>query len=366
MKRRVLLMSSSALAAALLVGGCGDDGSPAATSTQSSGSPASQTPTSAATPDTVERAEGLALLVKPQSSAPSVQVLDWKTGKVVQSLRFQLTDGGFGVDVSSDLRYAVRKGGRGSIEVYKADPLDGYVLAGSVQESADSFSAGKVTFGDEPKFNPKDGRAWITAEPAEGDPYFVSIDPARPTQKPRRERARRTDLAANSPWGFDRDGVLWEAGRDQPTGTVTVAGKKGYEVEYWNNVSGGIASAGLTFTDDPTYGPAAYSMIDKLSPNTLLLQFANGMADNDAGELLQVTIDRAKRTASYRAVIPTSADPVVVMALCPDRRTMMIGTANAWYRMPLGGTSDQAEKLSGAQTSFLTDLGSLGKVSPIR
>lgn len=44
------------------------------------------------------------------------------------------------------------------------------------------------------------------------------------------------------------------------------------------------------------------------------------------------------------------------LALYPDRRNVLIGTAKAWYKMPLGGTSDQAQKLPQAPTQSLGKL----------
>ncbi len=297
-------------------------------------------PTTSATPQEWTRPDGVAILTKSSSTGYTVRISDWATGARVDDLPFQLTDGGFAPHVRSDLRYAARRNGYQTIELYKPERENGYVLAASLKDQAASFGGGKVEL-DEPRFNPVTGRLWVTATPTKGKPYYLSFDAEQPTAEPRREGAREAGLHPWE-WGFDSKGALVEV-PDWRKKAITVGGSKGYKFSYATSVSGEVVYAGLTFTANPSYGHDTYQLLAELAPGDLLLQYVYPHADDDEGTLLRVTFDPRAKTVRYRVAVPASADRVVFQALYPDKRSVLIATASEWYRAPI--TGGQAEPL---------------------
>lgn len=298
-------------------------------------SPASTTPAEWTRPD------GIAILAK-TSTGYTVQISDWTTGARVDDLPVHMTDGGFEPHVRSDLKYAARRNGYATIELYEPKPDNGYVLSASLKDQAASLSGGKIEL-DEPRFNPVTGRLWVTATPTKGDAYYLSFDPEQPDAEPRREAARSAGLHPWE-WGFDSKGALVET-PDWRKKTITVGGSKGYKFKYATSKSGEIVYAGLTFTADPTYGRDAYQLLAELAPGDLLLQYIYPNAHDDEGSLLRVTFDVRAKTVKYRTAIPASADRVLFQALSPDKRSVLVATEPGWYRVPLTGTSNEAQPL---------------------
>ncbi|MFC9694405.1 hypothetical protein ACFTSF_38025 [Kribbella sp. NPDC056951] len=302
--------------------------------------------TASPTPTAWTRPDGVAILTK-SSTGYTVRISDWNTGARVEDLPFQLTDGGFEPHVRSDLRYAARRNGYATIELYKPERDTGFVLAASLKDQAASFGGGKVEL-DEPRFNPATGRLWVTATPTKGDPYYLSVDPEQPTAKPRRESTRQAGLRPWE-WGFDSKGALVET-PDWSKKTITVAGSKGYAFKYATSKSGEIVYAGLMFTANPTYGRDAYQLLAELAPGDLLLRYVYPGANDDEGTVLRVSFDAKAKTVRYRTAIPASADRVVFQALAPDKSAVLVATTSAWYRVPLAGGGDQAEPLPAARS----------------
>lgn len=324
----------------IAVPACGEGAAP-----QPGPAPTTVTPAPTATPEWT-RPAGLAILTK-SSTGYAVRVSDWATGTRVADLPFQLTDGGFEPHVRSDLRYAARRNGYARIELYQPEPGQGYVLSATLKDQPASFGGGKVEL-DEPRFNPITGRLWVTATPTKGERYYLSFDPEKPTAEPRRESARQSSLRPWE-WGFDSKGALAET-PDWSKKTITVGGSKGYEFKYVTSKSGEIVYAGLTFTADPTYGRDAYQLLAELAPGDLLLQHIYPNANDDEGALLRVTLDVRAKTVRYRTAIPASADRVVFQALYPDKRSVLVATGPAWYRVPLTGDSRPASPMPSARS----------------
>lgn len=221
----------------------------AVTACSSSPPPPPPPPAPSPTPEWT-KPEGLALLTK-SDTGYTLRVSDWATGARVDDLPFHLTDGGFKPAVRSDLRYAARRNGYATIEVYEPRAGAGYVLTGTVKDQEATLGGGKIDL-DDPRFNPVTGRLWVTARPTKGDSYYLSIDPAKPAAEPRREGARISSLRPWE-WGFDSLGAVVET-PEWTKKELTVGGKAGYTFKYALTKSGELAYAGLTFTAHPTYG----------------------------------------------------------------------------------------------------------------
>jgi len=305
-------------------------------------------PTTTAAPEW-SRPDGVAILTK-SSTGYTLRISDWATGARVDDLPFLLTDGGFEPHVRSDLRYAARRNGRATIELYKPERDKGYVLAAHLKDQAATLDGGKVEL-DEPRFNPATGRLWVTATPTEGKPYYLSVDPEHPTEEPRREAARSAGLHPWE-WGFDSKGELVET-PDWRKKTITVGGSKGYEFKYATSTSGEIVYAGITFTANPSYGGDTYQLLAELAPGDLLLRYVYPNADDDEGTLLRVTFDPRAKTVRYRTAIPASADRVVFQALYPDKRAVLVATESEWFRVPLTGDGNAAEPLPSTRSREL-------------
>lgn len=241
-----------------------------------------------------------------------------------------------------------------------------------------SFAGGETRYSDA-VFNPVDGRLWFLASPQQGEPGWVSIDPAKPDEEPRPEVELRYSTivrtGSESPGrffasdyqsavivGFDSAGGFHQFGNQEPSGRVVVAGAPDSELAYFATSSGEIIDAFLIFDDSLGGSRDEYGLLSVLAPNRLLMRSESRIITKDLpGEVIQLDLDPDSGTATYRTAVPDSAAEVTFQALHPDGGPVVVGTVSAWYRAPLGASADAAEPLPGvAEPYFGGDVTVLG------